>query len=60
MTAGEERQRAAALRDAGAFTGSARTARSVPECASPLALWEGGRVWIDAGQTFWIIFDFMN
>jgi len=33
-----KRRRAAALQDAGAKTGRPRTARSVPECASPLAL----------------------
>jgi len=32
-TAGEERRRAAAVLDAGAFTISSRTARSFPECA---------------------------
>jgi len=35
---GQERQRAGALQDAGAFTNASRTTRSVPECASPLAL----------------------
>ena len=42
-TMGEKRRRAAALQDARANTGGARIARSVLECASPLALWEGGR-----------------
>jgi hypothetical protein len=39
----EKRRRAAALQDATAFTDDFQTARSVLECASPLALWEGGR-----------------
>ena len=37
-----KRWRATALQDATAFTDGPRTARSVLECASPLALW-GGR-----------------
>ena len=40
----EKRRRAAALQDAGALTDGFRTTRSVLECASPLALWEGGRM----------------
>ena len=35
----EKRWRATALQNAGALTGDERTARSVLECASPLALW---------------------
>jgi hypothetical protein len=38
-----KRRRAAAVQDAGALVDDARMARSVLECASPLALWnEGG------------------
>jgi len=44
----EKRRRAAAVQDAGAFTGDARYARSVLDCASPLALCFGG----GAGQGF--------
>jgi hypothetical protein len=40
----EKRRRAAALQDAGALTDGSRTTRSVLECASPLTLWEGGRM----------------
>src|ERR1035437_6954514 len=40
----EKRRRAAALQDAGALTDGSRTTRSVLECASPLALREGGRM----------------
>jgi hypothetical protein len=36
-----KRRRAAAVQDAGAFADDHRTARSVVECASPLALWAG-------------------
>ena len=43
ITPGEKRRRAAALQDAGALTGDSRTARSVLECASPLALLENRR-----------------
>ena len=39
-----KRRRAAAVQDAGALTESSRTARSVLECARPLALWAGGLV----------------
>jgi len=39
---GEKRRRAAALQDAGAIPDAPRTARSVLECASPLALWGHG------------------
>jgi hypothetical protein len=38
---GEKRWRATALQDAGALTEDHRIARSVLECASPLALWTG-------------------
>ncbi|HEY4417844.1 MAG TPA: hypothetical protein VGO57_19285, partial [Verrucomicrobiae bacterium] len=37
---GKKRWRAAALQDAAALSEGSRTARSVLECASPLALWE--------------------
>lgn len=41
---GKKRRRAAALQDAGAFHDDSQTARSVLDCASPLALfWKGGR-----------------
>ena len=42
--AGEKRRRVAALQDAGALADRRRTARSVLECASPLALWKNGLV----------------
>jgi hypothetical protein len=38
-----KRRRAAAVQNAGANASGARTARSVLECASPLALWAGRR-----------------
>ena len=44
LCAVEKRQGAAAVQDAGALTDDPRMARSVVECASPLALWAGG-VW---------------
>ena len=48
ITLAEKRRRAAALQNAGALPGDSRTARSVLECASPLALWEGR--WLRAGD----------
>jgi len=42
FTRGQERRRAAAVQDAGAFSGDDRISRSVVECASPLALWQAG------------------
>ena len=44
-----KRRRAAAVQDAGALTESSRIARSVWECASPLALWEGRTAEIRGG-----------
>src|SRR5208282_5091333 len=39
--AGEKRRRAATVQNAGALAEDYRTARSVLDCASPLALWNG-------------------
>jgi hypothetical protein len=45
-----KRRRAAAVQDAGALTEDARMARSVLECASPLALWDGTEVAADVNR----------
>jgi hypothetical protein len=42
QAAEEKRRRAAAVRDAGAFTGRPSLTRSIVECASPLALLNDG------------------
>jgi hypothetical protein len=41
---GEKGRRAAAVQDAGAISDDSQTTRSVWECASPLALWDRGRI----------------
>jgi hypothetical protein len=48
----KKRRRAAAVHDAGAFADGSRTARSVLDCASPLALWADGRDARDNAKLF--------